>query len=69
MFCRLYCWACTKVGPRINGRRVTFSAWLWARELAGKGHFWREFVDDSFLCFKDEEDHCMRCYQRETRKT
>jgi 7-cyano-7-deazaguanine synthase in queuosine biosynthesis len=48
---------------------MTVSAWLWARELEGGGCFWREFIDDTFLCFKDEEDHCMRCYQRETRKT
>jgi hypothetical protein len=63
--CRLYRWACRKWGPR----GMTVSAWLWARELEGGGCFWREFIDDTFLCFKDEEDHCMRCYQRETRKT
>jgi hypothetical protein len=64
--CRLYVKACRRWGPRIDGRRVTVSAWLWKREIDGGGYFWREFVDDTFLCFKDEVDHCMNQYLRET---
>lgn len=62
--CRFYLVICRRFGPR----GLTVSAWLWARELEGKGHFWREFVDDTFMCFFDQYDHCMRCFERETRK-
>lgn len=62
--CAAYVRLCKHVGPR----GLTLSAWLWARELEGKGYFWREFVDDSFECFFDQYDHCMRSYERETRK-
>jgi hypothetical protein len=37
MVCRFYRWACRKWGPRIDGRRVTFSAAAYCRH-----HYRRE---------------------------
>lgn len=61
--CRLYLWACRKWGP--GG--LTISAYAWKREQEGRGHHLREFIDDTFLCFFDQEDHCERQFNRETR--
>lgn len=60
--CRLYFRFCKRCWP--GG--LTVSAWLWKRELEGKGHFLRECVDDYFLCYRDQEDHCETQYYRET---
>ncbi len=60
--CRLYFRLCKRYGP--DG--LTISAWLWRRELDGKGCFWRSVVDDYFLCFRDQSDHCEKQYMRET---
>jgi hypothetical protein len=59
---KLYARICRKWGPR----GMTLSAWLWARELEGKGYFLRELVDDTFMCFFDQYDHCAESYRRET---
>ena len=60
---RLYFLACKRFGPR----KLTLSAWLWAREMEGRGHFLRELIDDAFLVWRGEEDHCAKQYLRETR--
>lgn len=67
--CRVYIWLCKRVGPRIGSRRVPFSAWAWQRELDGRGYLLRELIDDAFLVWKSEEDHCQQQFQRETRVT
>lgn len=60
--CRLYFALCKRIGPR----KLTISAWLWARELEGRGYFLRELVDDAFLCFRGDVDHCKSQFLRET---
>jgi hypothetical protein len=67
--CRLYFVLCKRYGPRYGNARLTISAWLWKRELEGKGYFFRGVVDDYFLCFRDQEDHCLKQYLRETANT
>jgi hypothetical protein len=59
---RLYFALCKRYGPH----GLTLSAWLWKRELEGKGYFWRGVVDDYFLCFRDQSDHCESQFLRET---
>lgn len=59
--CRFYKAFCRRYGPR----RMTVSAWLYARELEGCGYFLREFIDDHFLVFHDQDDHCRKAYEKE----
>lgn len=47
---------------------LTVSAWLWVREQEGAGCVWREFVDDFFLCFFDQDEHCRHSYEHETQR-
>jgi hypothetical protein len=61
--CKLYLRACRSWGPG----RLTISAWLWKRELEGRGSFLRGVVDDWFLAFRDQVDHCQTCFLREYR--
>jgi hypothetical protein len=60
--CKLYRRVCRVIGPR----KLTVSAWLWAREQEGSLHFWRAIVDDWFLIYRIEEDHCRKSFERET---
>jgi hypothetical protein len=59
---RLYFAICKRWGPE----GMTLSAWAYQREIDGRGYLLREFIDDFFLCFLDQEDHCFRQYLRET---
>jgi hypothetical protein len=64
MVCRFYRAICRKWGPRIDGRRVTVSAWaFWtARET---GNAWaRNRIDGFFLFWLGQANHCQSCYQR-----
>lgn len=63
--CRIYRWLCKRFGPC----HLTFSAWAWKRERDGRGYLLRELIDDAFLVWRDEEDHCASCFQRETAPT
>jgi hypothetical protein len=63
--CKLYVRICRRIGPC----HMTVSAWAWQRELDGRGYLLRELIDDFFLCFRDEEDHCLTHYLRETAST
>jgi hypothetical protein len=68
MVCRIYRWACRKWGPRIDGRRVTVSAWAFFLATAGKP-FWRNRIDGAALLIFGEHRHCRHHYRRETRST
>lgn len=62
--CRLYKAVCRVCGPR----KLTISAWLWVREQEGMGCFWREMVDDWFLVWRGQTDHCRCSYERESKR-
>jgi hypothetical protein len=64
--CRVYLAICKRCGPRRLGKRLTVSAWLWIREKEGGGWFWRTVVDDWFLIYRGQDEHCKNCFQRET---
>jgi hypothetical protein len=68
MVCRLYRWACRRWGPRIDGRRVTVSAWAFHRAMSGKPS-WRNRIDGAALLIFGEHRHCRHHYRRETRST
>jgi hypothetical protein len=68
MVCRLYRAACRKWGPRIDGRRVTFSAAAFLLAM-GERPFWRDRIDGFFLLFFSQHRHCRHHYRRETRST
>jgi hypothetical protein len=61
--CRFYRSICRKWGPRIDGRRVTFSAAAFLRAMAGKP-FWRNRIDGLWLLFGGQHQHCQASFQR-----
>jgi hypothetical protein len=66
--CRAYVRLCRKWGPRIDGRRVTFSAAAFLRAMDGKP-WWRNRIDGAALLIFGEHRHCRHHYRRETRST
>jgi hypothetical protein len=60
--CKLYVRLCKRFGPC----NLTISAWAWKRELEGRGYLLRELIDDAFLVWRGEDDHCRTRYERET---
>lgn len=68
MVCRFYRAICRLWGPRIDGRRVTFSAAAFLRAMDGRG-WWRNRIDGFFLLFFSQHRHCRHHYRRETRST
>lgn len=60
--CRIYKAICRRIGPR----KMTISAWLWIREQEGHGWLLRQIVDDWFLIYRIEDEHCKKSYERET---
>jgi hypothetical protein len=68
MVCKVYRLLCRKWGPRIDGRRVTFSGAAFVRAREGRP-FWRDRIDGFFLLFFGQHRHCRHHYRRETRST
>jgi hypothetical protein len=68
MVCRLYRAACRKWGPRIDGRRVTVSAWAWAVAVETGDHSLRIRIDGLFMLLKGQQGHCQQQYQIDTRR-
>jgi hypothetical protein len=64
MVCRLYCWACRRIGPRVNGKRVTFSAWAWHRAQETGDTFYKDRIDGLFLLLLGSRNHCQAAFQR-----
>jgi hypothetical protein len=63
MVCRFYRAFCRKWGPRIDGRRVTFSGAAFVRAREGRP-FWRDRIDGFFLLVFSQHQHCQASYQR-----
>lgn len=61
--CRMYRALCRVIGPR----KLTISAWLWIREQEGAGWFWRAVIDDWFLIYRSQDEHCKTCFEHETK--
>jgi hypothetical protein len=64
MVCRIYRWACRKWGPRIDGRRVTVSAWAFWRGQQGHSKWLRNRIDGWWLLRYSVHNHCQSAYQR-----
>jgi hypothetical protein len=64
MVCKLYRMACRKWGPRIDGRRVTVSAWAFWRGQQGHSKWLRDRIDGWWLFRYSVHNHCQSAYQR-----
>jgi hypothetical protein len=64
--CKVYLRICRKWGPRHGAKRLTVSAWLWRREIDTGRYLLRQLVDDWFMVFRDQPDHCATCFLRES---
>ena len=62
---RLYYLACKRFGPR----KLTLSAYAWARFKETGNSYWRDRIDGVALFFRSERDHCQGQFQREMRVT
>lgn len=61
--CKLYYALCRRWGPR----RMTFSAYAWAKFQETGNTFWRDRFDGLILFWRSERDHCQSQHKRETR--
>jgi hypothetical protein len=64
MVCRLYVRFCRRFGPRINGRRVTFSAWAWWYGQRTGNVWFRNRIDGAALLFFGQHQHCQASFQK-----
>jgi hypothetical protein len=64
MVCRFYRAICRKWGPRIDGRRVTVSAWAFWRGQQGHSKWLRNRIDGAALLIFGQHGHCQASYQR-----
>lgn len=65
--CKLYVRLCRKWGPRINGKRVTVSAWAFWRAKETGDTWLRDKIDGFFLLVRGERQHCQMQFQKETK--